>query len=53
MPRLYVNVRPGARYFASLELLNNAKKFNKNIFTKSGITLGLEENKSDSDSNYG
>ena len=29
VPRLYTTVRPGARYFASLELLKNAKKFNK------------------------
>ena len=45
VPRLYINVRPGARYFASLELLKNAKKFNKKIFTKSGIMVGLGENK--------
>jgi len=34
VPRLYPKVRPGARYFASLELLKNAKAFNKKIFTK-------------------
>ena len=45
MPRLYTTVRPGARYFASLELLKNAKKFNKKIFTKSGIMVGLGETK--------
>ena len=45
MPRLYLKVRPGARYFASLELLKNAKKFNKKVFTKSGIMVGLGENK--------
>ena len=45
VPRLYTTVRPGARYFASLELLKNAKKFNKKIFTKSGIMVGLGENK--------
>ena len=45
VPRLYTVVRPGARYFASLELLKNAKKFNKKIFTKSGIMVGLGENK--------
>ena len=45
VPRLYTKVRPGARYFASLELLKNAKKFNKKIFTKSGIMVGLGENK--------
>ena len=45
VPRLYPKVRPGARYFASLELLKNAKAFNKKIFTKSGIMVGLGENK--------
>ena len=45
VPRLYVKVRPGARYFASLELLKNAKNFNSNIFTKSGIMVGLGEEK--------
>ena len=45
VPRLYATVRPGARYFASLELLKNAKKLNKKVFTKSGIMLGLGENK--------
>ena len=45
VPRLYVKVRPGARYFASLELLKNAKKYNSEIFTKSGIMVGLGEEK--------
>ena len=45
VPRLYTTVRPGARYFSSLELLKNAKKFNKKIFTKSGIMVGLGETK--------
>ncbi|MDC0437682.1 lipoyl synthase [Pelagibacteraceae bacterium] len=45
VPRLYTTVRPGARYFASLELLKNAKKFNKKVFTKSGIMVGLGEDK--------
>ena len=45
VPRLYTTVRPGARYFASLELLKNAKKSNKKVFTKSGIMVGLGENK--------
>ena len=45
VPRLYTTVRPGARYFASLELLKNAKRFNKKVFTKSGIMVGLGENK--------
>ena len=45
VPRLYVKVRPGARYFSSLELLKNAKKDNKQVFTKSGIMVGLGEEK--------
>ena len=45
VPRLYTSVRPGARYFASLELLKNAKKENIKIFTKSGIMVGLGEEK--------
>jgi len=43
VPSLYLKVRPGSRYFLSLELLKNAKKNNKNIFTKSGIMVGLGE----------
>ncbi|MDA9698566.1 lipoyl synthase [Candidatus Pelagibacter sp.] len=43
VPRLYLKVRPGARYFASLELLKNAKKDNTKVFTKSGIMVGLGE----------
>tara|TARA_B100000886_G_scaffold322998_1_gene266440 strand:+ start:154 stop:1077 length:924 start_codon:yes stop_codon:yes gene_type:complete len=45
VPRLYVKVRPGARYFASLDLLKNAKLNNKKVFTKSGIMVGLGEEK--------
>ncbi len=45
VPSLYLKVRPGSRYFSSLELLKNAKKMNKKIFTKSGIMVGLGENK--------
>ena len=45
VPGLYRQVRPGSRYFASLELLNNTKKIDKNIFTKSGLMVGLGENK--------
>ena len=47
VPSLYVKVRPGARYFASLELLRNAKKYNEKVFTKSGIMVGLGENKNE------
>ena len=43
VPSLYLKVRPGSRYFASLELLKNAKLYDKNIFTKSGIMVGLGE----------
>ena len=45
VPSLYLKVRPGSRYFASLELLKNAKMINKKIFTKSGIMVGLGEKK--------
>ena len=45
VPRLYLKVRPGARYFGSLELLKNVKKFNKKVFTKSGLMVGLGEDK--------
>ena len=45
VPSLYLKVRPGSRYFASLELLKNAKKINKKVFTKSGIMVGLGEHK--------
>jgi|TARA_Y100000294_G_scaffold90023_1_gene83911 lipoic acid synthetase len=45
VPGLYRQVRPGSRYFASVELLKNVKKINKNIFTKSGLMVGLGENK--------
>ena len=45
VPGLYRKVRPGSRYFSSIELLKNAKKIDKNIFTKSGLMVGLGENK--------
>tara|TARA_Y100000590_G_scaffold284735_1_gene320473 strand:- start:8 stop:946 length:939 start_codon:yes stop_codon:yes gene_type:complete len=45
VPRLYRQVRPGSRYFSSVELLKNVKKIDKNIFTKSGLMVGLGENK--------
>ena len=47
VPRLYREVRPGSRYFASVDLLKSAKKINKKIFTKSGIMLGLGETKNE------
>ena len=45
VPSLYLKVRPGSKYFSSLELLKNAKKINKKVFTKSGIMVGLGETK--------
>ncbi len=43
MPRLYPMIRPGARYYASLRLLEEVKRHDPSIFTKSGIMLGLGE----------
>ena len=45
VPRLYTSVRPGARYFHSLNLLSKVKDINPKIFTKSGIMVGLGEDK--------
>ena len=45
VPRLYPSIRPGARYFHSLQLLARAKELNPTIFTKSGIMVGLGEEK--------
>ena len=45
VPSLYRKARPGARYFGSLELLKNSKQINKNVFTKSGLMVGLGETK--------
>jgi len=45
VPGLYRQVRPGSRYFSSIELLKKVKEINNNIFTKSGIMVGLGENK--------
>ena len=45
VPSLYLKVRPGSRYFSSLELLKNSKQVNKNVFTKSGIMVGLGESR--------
>jgi len=47
VPSLYKKVRPGSKYFSSVELLNSAKQINKKIFTKSGIMLGLGETKNE------
>ncbi|MEP2828105.1 lipoyl synthase [Parvibaculum sp.] len=43
VPRLYLNIRPGARYFHSLRLLQRVKELDPTIFTKSGIMVGLGE----------
>jgi len=43
VPRLYPTIRPGARYYASLRLLEEVKRHDPMIFTKSGIMLGLGE----------
>ncbi len=45
VPGLYRQIRPGSRYFSSLELLKNAKEIDNTIFTKSGLMVGLGENK--------
>jgi lipoic acid synthetase len=45
VPRLYAEVRPGARYFHSLRLLDEAKRHDPLIFTKSGIMVGLGEDR--------
>jgi len=43
VPRLYLNIRPGARYFHSIRLLQRVKELDPTIFTKSGIMVGLGE----------
>ncbi|QES95902.1 lipoyl synthase [Orientia tsutsugamushi] len=45
VPSLYLKVRPGARYYNSLNLLHQVKIFDSSIFTKSGIMVGLGETK--------
>jgi lipoyl synthase len=45
VPRLYAEVRPGARYFHSLRLLDRVKELDPQMFTKSGIMVGLGEDK--------
>jgi lipoic acid synthetase len=47
VPRLYAEVRPGARYFHSLRLLDQAKRLDPSLFTKSGIMVGLGEEKAE------
>ena len=43
VPRLYLGIRPGARYFHSLRLLQRVKEIDPTIFTKSGLMVGLGE----------
>jgi lipoic acid synthetase len=45
VPRLYLTIRPGARYFASLRLLQQAKELAPTGFTKSGLMVGLGESR--------
>jgi len=45
VPGLYPEVRPGARYFASLRLLQRVKELDPSMFTKSGIMMGLGEDR--------
>lgn len=47
VPRLYPTVRPGARYFHSLNLLRRVKELDPSIFTKSGVMVGLGEEKNE------
>ena len=47
VPRLYPKIRPGARYFTSLSLLARVKEIDPEIFTKSGLMVGLGEAKSE------
>jgi len=47
VPRLYPNIRPGARYFHSLKLLDTVKREDPSIFTKSGIMVGLGETRTE------
>ncbi len=45
VPRLYPTIRPGARYFHSLRLLQKAKELDGRLFTKSGLMVGLGESR--------
>jgi len=47
VPKLYPEVRPGARYYASLRLLDRAKELDPSLFTKSGLMVGLGETRQD------
>lgn len=47
VPRLYPTIRPGARYYQSIRLLDQVKQIDPSIFTKSGLMVGLGESKSE------
>ena len=47
VPRIYKQIRPGSNYLESLKLLREVKEFDKSIFTKSGIMIGLGEDYSE------
>jgi lipoyl synthase len=47
VPSKYVTVRPGARYFTSIRLLQRVKEIDSEIFTKSGIMVGLGEQRNE------
>jgi lipoyl synthase len=47
VPSNYLTVRPGARYFASIRLLQRAKEIDPSLFTKSGIMVGLGEERNE------
>jgi len=47
VPRIYKQIRPGSNYFESLKLLREVKEFDRSIFTKSGIMVGLGEDYSE------
>jgi lipoyl synthase len=47
VPSLYLTVRPGARYFVSLRLLQQVKEIDPTMFTKSGIMVGLGEERNE------
>ena len=47
VPSLYLTVRPGARYFHSLRLLQRVKELDRTMFTKSGIMVGLGEERNE------
>ena len=47
VPRLYPSIRPGARYYQSLRLLDRVKQIDPSVFTKSGLMVGLGETKAE------